>query len=198
MLERLAKILQARSRTGTLFTVVALLATAGVTQTIASGIWDAISHMLEAPEQFWSIQHIAVYAGVAVVVVSAAMAYTLLIWRQNALSGSQKRALALVIAGAILQIVSGYADSVSHDVYGIDGLVSWSHQPLELGLVVSALGAMILLRHSPIRSLPLALLSSIVLVFAALWLAFNLLLITNATILCLPVYKVFSSGCAVM
>ena len=195
---RLHKMLRAKPHTRSLFSVAALLATVGTTQTITSGIWDAVSHVLREPESFWSIQHVAVYAGVSIVVGSAAVAYALLIWRRDSLSVAQKRALGLVIAGAILQTVSGYADSVSHDIYGIDGLLSWSHQPLELGLVVSSLGAVLLLRHSNCRIRILALLASGVLVLSSLWLVFNMLLITSSTMLCLPVYKVFSSGCAVM
>ena len=198
MLGRLQRILRAAPHTGTLFSAAALLATAGTLQTIASGMWDAVSHILREPEQFWSAPHIAVYAGVALVAASAAVAYALLLWRQESLSRPQRRALALVIAGAILQIVSGYADSVSHDIYGIDGLVSWSHQPLELGLVISALGAVILLRHATVRVRFVPYVASSVLVLSALWLAFNLMLMVSADLLCLPVYKVFSSGCAVM
>lgn len=198
MLERLHRILRVRAYTESLFSVAALLATIGTSQTIASGIWDAISHIFREPEQFWSIQHVAVYAGVAIVAGSAVTAYALLIWRHDSLTTAQKRALGLVIAGATLQIVSGYADSISHDIYGIDGLVSWSHQPLELGLVISSLGALLLLRQASVRIRPLAFLAAIVLVFSSMWLIFNLLLITNATILCLAVYKLFSSGCAVM
>lgn len=198
MLEKLTRILRTRPHTNLLFSAVGLLATIGVTQTIGSGIWDAISHILKEPEQFWSIQHVAVYTGVGIVVVSAVMAYGLLIWKQDMLSRQQKHALVLIIAGAMLQIISGYADSISHDIYGIDGLVSWSHQPLELGLVTSALGALVLLRNSTIKVMPLASLAAVVLVFSIVWLVFNLLLVTSATVLCLAIYKVFSSGCAVM
>ena len=198
MLTRLYEILRVRTHTGSLFAIAAILAVIGTTQTIASGMWDAVSHIISAPEMFWSIQHIAVYAGVVLVVASAITAYALLIWKKNSLGASQKRILCLVIVGAVLQVVSGYADSVSHDIYGIDGLVSWSHQPLELGLVISSLAALLLLHHSTLRFRPLTMLASTVLVFSIMWLLFNLLLITSATILCMPVYVVFSSGCAVM
>ena len=198
MLGTLYRILGARPRANSLLGAAALLATFGTSQTVASGVWDAISHIMREPEQFWSIQHVAVYAGVALVAGSAALAYTLLVWQRDSLSGPQRRALAIVIAGAMLQIVSGYADSVSHDTYGIDGLVSWSHQPLEAGLVASSLGGVLLLRHAGPRVRLLAPVSAVVLVASSMWLAFNLLLVPAATMLCLPVYKVFLSGCAVM
>ena len=198
MLGALYRILGVRPRTGGMLGAAAILATFGTSQTVASGIWDAISHIMREPEHFWSVQHIAVYAGVAAVACSAGIAYALLVWQRDSLSAPQKRALAIVIGGAILQIVSGYADSVSHEAYGIDGLVSWSHQPLEAGLVASSLGGVLLLRHAGPRARLLAPVSAVVLVASTMWLAFNLLLVPGAAMLCLPVYKVFLSGCAVM
>lgn len=198
MIGAIHRALVSRASATSLFGAAALLATLGTSQTVISGVWDAISHILREPEHFWSIQHVAVYAGVAAVACSAAIAYALLVWRRESLVPAQRRALALVIAGAILQVVAGHADYVSHEIYGIDGLVSWSHQPLEAGLLASALGGALLLRHAGPRARLLAPVSAMVLVASALWLAFNLFLVANATMPCLAVYKVFSSGCAVM
>ncbi|MCY4251906.1 MAG: hypothetical protein OXU86_03885 [Thaumarchaeota archaeon] len=198
MIGAIHRALVSRASATSLFGAAALLATLGTSQTVISGVWDAISHILREPEHFWSIQHVAVYAGVAAVACSAAIAYALLVWRRESLVPAQRRALALVIAGAILQVVAGHADYVSHEMYGIDGLVSWSHQPLEAGLLASALGGALLLRHAGPRARLLAPVSAMVLVASALWLAFNLFLVANATMPCLAVYKVFSSGCAVM
>jgi len=198
MIGTIHRALASRASASSLFGAAALLATLGTSQTVASGIWDAISHIMREPEHFWSVQHVAVYAGVAAVACSAAIAYILLVWRRASLLPAQRRALALVIAGAILQVAAGHADYVSHEIHGIDGLVSWSHQPLEAGLLASALGGALLLRHAGPRARLLAPVSAMVLVASALWLAFNLFLLANATMPCLAVYKVFSSGCAVM
>ena len=66
---------------------------------------------------------------------------------RKSVHGSLKTGIKLVIVGSILQIVSGFGDSLSHDVFGIDGLISWSHQPLELGLVLASLGAVLILKN---------------------------------------------------
>ena len=54
----------------------------------------------------------------------------------------------LVIVGSILQIVSGFGRIPCLMIlFGIDGLISWSHQPLELGLVLASLGAVLILKN---------------------------------------------------
>ena len=167
--------------------LAAVLAVSGCCATLAGGAWDASSHALDAPESFWTVQHLAVYAGVGSSVSAALVA--------RAAPGIGRTAFLLLASGALLQAGSGAADSVSHELFGIDGLVSLSHQPLELGLVLSSAGAVAMLRGGP---LPLAVPASLALVASSAWLAFNLLLLPAAKILCVPVYVAFSSGCAVM
>ena len=166
--------------------LAAALAVAGCWVTLAGGAWDASSHALNEPESFWTVQHLAVYAGVSLSVVAALAA-------RSAPRTLRKGAI-LVAAGAVLQVAAGAADSISHELFGIDGLVSASHQPLEAGLVVSSAGALVLSRGAPRLAVPAAL----ALVASSLWLAFNLALIPAAILLCMPVYALFSSGCAVM
>ncbi len=50
-----------------------------------------------------------------------------------------QKGIKIVIIGSIIQIFAGLGDSISYDVFGIDGLVSWSYQPLEFGLILCAL-----------------------------------------------------------
>ena len=167
--------------------LAAALAVAGCWVTLGGGAWDASSHALREPESFWTVQHLAVYAGVSLSVMAALAA-------RSAPRALRKGAI-LVVAGAALQVVAGAADSVSHELFGIDGLVSASHQPLEAGLVVSSAGALMLSRGAPrVLAVPAAL----ALAASSLWLAFNLALIPAAVLLCMPVYALFSSGCAVM
>jgi len=47
---------------------------------------------------------------------------------------------------SIIQIFAGLGDSISHDEFGIDGLVSWYHQPLEFGLILCALGGFLIIK----------------------------------------------------
>jgi len=185
------------TQTTTLVSFVSVLAVIGPVITVSGGFWDAISHLLREPEFFWTIQHITVYSGVTLVAVAAFVGIILIL--KNSVKNSLKTGVILVIIGAAVQLVSGYADSLSHDVYGIDGLISWSHQPLELGLVLASLGGLLILKnreHTKLKFLiPFSIISFI---FFTTWLVFNLVLIFGHTIQCIPVYEIFSSGCSIL
>ena len=185
------------TQTTTLVSFVSVLAVIGPVITVSGGFWDAISHLLREPEFFWTIQHITVYSGVTLVAAAAFIGIILIL--KNSVKNSLKTGVILVIIGAAIQLVSGYADSLSHDVYGIDGLISWSHQPLELGLVLASLGGLLILKnreHTKLKFLiPFSIISFI---FFTTWLVFNLVLIFGHTIQCIPVYEIFSSGCSIL
>jgi len=181
----------------TLTIIVSLLATVGVLLELLGGVWDASSHAVRAPEQFWSIQHAVVYSGVSTVVVSSVLGFFML--HKKIITGRTKSAVKIIILGSILQIAAGYGDSISHDLYGIDGLISWSHQPLELGLVLSALGGYLLLSNRKNDFFKKLIPVSILAVLASsCWLAFSLSLFVSAVPVCTLVYEIFSSGCAVL
>lgn len=167
--------------------LAAALAVAGCWTTLAGGAWDASSHALREPESFWTVQHLAVYSGVSMSVAAALAA--------RAAPGTPRKGAILLAAGALVQVAAGAADSVSHELFGIDGLVSATHQPLEAGLVISSAGALLASRGGP-RALAAP--AALALVASSLWLAFNLALLPAARLLCMPVYMLFSSGCAVM
>lgn len=185
------------AKTGTLVSLVSILAVVGPFVVVSAGFWDAISHLQKEPEVFWSMPHIVVYTGVSIT-TSAAIIGTVLLLR-NSTRNSLKHGIILVIAGSLIQIIAGYADSVSHSLFGIDGLISWSHQPLEFGLVLSALGGFLILKNLEKTKLkvflPFAIISFL---FFTTWLVFNLVLIFGHTIQCLPVYKIFLSGCSIL
>lgn len=184
-------------RTKVLLGIVSLFAVFGTLLELSSGIWDATSHVLEEPEFFWSIQHIAVYCGVAMIVTSGIFGFILMFKKK--INGTLKKGIIIIIIGSILQISAGYADSLSHDLFGIDGLVSLSHQPLELGLVLSALGAFLILSDPRTQNFskfrPISIMT---LILSISWIGFNLSLLLGNTILCLPFYEIFSSGCAIL
>lgn len=181
----------------TLTIIVSLLATLGVSLELLGGIWDASSHAVRAPEYFWSVQHMAVYFGVSMVASSSVLGFLLM--QKKVITGRTKTAIKIIIAGSILQIAAGYADSVSHDVFGIDGLISWSHQPLELGLILSSVGGYLLLSYRKSdffkRLMPVSILAVLA---SSCWLAFSLSLFATAIPVCTLVYKIFSSGCAIL
>ena len=185
------------TKTTTLVSFVSVLAVVGPVITVSGGFWDAISHLLREPEFFWTIQHITVYSGVTLVAAAAFVGIILILI--NSVKNSLKTGVILVIIGAAVQLISGYADSLSHDVYGIDGLISWSHQPLELGLVLASLGGLLILKNREHTKLKILIPFSIIsFIFFTTWLVFNLVLIFGHTIQCIPVYEIFSSGCSIL
>jgi hypothetical protein len=110
-----------------------------------------------------------------------------------------RKGIIIIIIGSIIQISAGYGDSLSHDLFGIDGLVSWSHQPLEAGLVLSSLGGyLILITMDDPKIRKLLPISIGVLILSISWLGFNLSLLIGSTILCIPIYEIFSDGCAIL
>ena len=180
-----------------LVSFASVLAVIGPVLTLTGGIWDAISHIQQEPEFFWTIQHISVYTGVSMVTCAGIIGAILLI--RYDVKGILKRGIQFVIVGSVIQLISGFGDSLSHEVYGIDGLISWSHQPLEFGIVLAAFGGFLIMKSRQHTKLRIFLPFSIValLLFAG-WLAFNIFLIFGHVIQCIPIYDIFSSGCAIL
>ena len=185
------------AKPATLVFIVSILAVIGSVIIVSAGLWDAISHLQQEPEFFWSIQHIIVYTGVAMTSCAAFIGCILLL--RKSVHKSLKTGILLVIVGTAIQLISGFADSLSHELYGIDGLISWSHQPLELGLVLVSLGGVLIIKnreHTKLKAfLPFAIVTFL---FLTTWLIFNLILIFGHTIQCIPVYEIFSSGCSIL
>ncbi len=180
-----------------LIAIASVLAVVGPVVILTGGIWDAISHLQREPELFWTIQHVSVYTGVSMITSAGIIGIILLV--RNSTTGILKKGIQLVIVGSIIQLVSGFADSLSHNLYGIDGLISWSHQPLEFGIVLAALGGFLIMKsrqHTKLRIfLPF---SIIALLLLTSWLGFNIFLIFGHVIQCIPVYDIFSSGCSIL
>ena len=176
---------------------VSILAVIGPVVVVSAGFWDAVSHLQKEPEFFWSPSHVVVYIGVSLTSCAAVMGSLLLL--KKLVSHSLKTGIKLVIAGSIIQIISGFGDSLSHEVFGIDGLISWSHQPLEFGLVLASLGGVLILKNRDHTKLKAFLPFSIVaFIFFTTWLIFNLVLIFGHIIQCIPIYEIFSSGCSIL
>ncbi len=180
-----------------LISIVSVLAVIGPVVILSGGIWDAISHIQREPELFWTIQHVSVYAGVLMVTSAGIIGAILLV--RNSVKGILKKGIQLVIVGSIIQLVSGFGDSLSHEIYGIDGLISWSHQPLELGIVLAALGGFLIIKSRQHTKLKIFLPFSIIaLLLLTSWLGFNVFLIFGHVIQCTPIYDIFSSGCSIL
>ncbi|HEU03959.1 MAG TPA: hypothetical protein ENH95_02395 [Nitrosopumilus sp.] len=184
-------------QTTTLVSLIAILAVFGPFISVSGGFWDAVNHLLNEPDYFWSIQHMVVYFGVSLVAFAGFLSIILLI--KKSVHGTLKTGILLVVAGAAIQLVAGFADSISHDVYGIDGLISWSHQPLELGLVLAALGGFLVLKNREHTRLKILIPFSIIaFLFFTTWLVFNFALIFGHTMQCIYIHIIFSSGCSIL
>jgi len=180
-----------------LIAIASVLAVVGPVIILTGGIWDAISHLQREPELFWTIQHVSVYTGVSMITSAGIIGIILLV--RNSTTGILKKGIQLVIVGSIIQLVSGFADSLSHDLYGIDGLISWSHQPLEFGIVLAALGGFLIMKSRQHTKLKIFLPFSIIsLLLLTSWLGFNIFLVFGHVIQCIPVYDIFSSGCSIL
>tara|TARA_Y100001936_G_scaffold5020_1_gene4531 strand:- start:2363 stop:2962 length:600 start_codon:yes stop_codon:yes gene_type:complete len=181
----------------TQLSIIAILAVTGPVIILVAGIWDAINHIQNEPEFFWSDPHIAVYAGVTLVGVAALFSVNL--FRKNSIQGILKKGLQLVVIGSTIQIVSGFGDSISHDMFGIDGLLSLTHQPLEIGIVLSALGGFLIVKsrqNSNLKTfLPFAIVTFLLI---TAWLAFNFALYFGYYVQCMPIHLIFSSGCSIL
>lgn len=184
------------SKSKTITVLVALFATCGTFTVLLGGVWDASSHELRVPETFWTIQHMTIYSGASLVTISAALGLLVLIQTNNR---SLRRGMLMIIVGAILQLAGGYADYNFHEIFGIDGLVTPSHLTVETGLLLSSLGGLTIL--SRIRNVVIRRffpISIMVVLLSASWIGFNMVLLIGAVVLCVPVYQLFSSGCAIM
>jgi hypothetical protein len=177
--------------------ITSILATTGTLVILVAGIWDAINHLQNSPEFFWSDPHIVVYGGVFMVVIASIFSVNLLM--KNFIQGILKRGMQLVIIGSIIQIISGFGDSISHDMFGIDGLLSLTHQPLEIGIVLSALGGFLIIKARQNSNLKVFLPFSIVtFLLITSWLGFNFALYFGHYIQCIPIHLIFSSGCSIL
>jgi len=185
------------AKSSTLVSLISILAVIGPVIVVSAGFWDAISHLQKEPEFFWSPSHMVVYTGVSMTSCAAIMGCILIL--RKSVHGSLKLGINLVIVGSVLQIVAGFGDSLSHDVFGIDGLISWSHQPLEFGLVLASLGGVLILKNREHTNLKVFLPFSIMaFLFFTTWLLFNLILIFGHIIQCIQIYEIFSSGCSIL
>lgn len=184
-------------RSSHLVATVGVLAVLGTTLEIFGFMWDASGHMLQEPETFWSIQHITAYSGVALLVTSAIIGTVLLITKLVEIRIA--RGIKMIIIGAALQIAAGTSDFFSHLLLGADGLVSIPHLVLEAGPVLGAFGGFLLLsqmKDSRIRRLiPVAIVTTI---FSLASILFNISMVLSGEILCIPVYEIFSHGCAIL
>ena len=182
------------SRQNDLLFIASVMAVLGTSGVLIGGIWDSASHALKIPDSFWTIQHVTVYTGVSIVAFSTAFGLILSLKNRKIILG-----MTLLLAGSAMQLGGGYVDYNFHVIYGIDGLVTSSHLTIESGLLLTSIGGFLTLTkfgYTKTKKLvPFAIMN---IIFSATWIGFNLSLLVGATMLCIPVYDLFSSGCSVM
>jgi len=182
------------SRRNELLFIISVLAVLGTTGVLIGGIWDSASHALKIPDSFWTIQHITVYSGVSLVAFSAAFGTVLSLKNRKVILG-----MIFLLAGSAMQLGGGYVDYNFHQIYGIDGLVTSSHLTIESGLLLTSIGGFLTLaKFGYSKTKKLVPFSIVNIIFSATWIGFNLSLLVGATMLCIPIYDLFSSGCSVM
>ena len=182
------------SRQNELLFIVSVLAVLGTTGVLIGGIWDSASHALKIPDSFWTIQHVTVYSGVSLVAFSAAFGILISIKNRKIILG-----ITMLLIGSLMQLGGGYVDYNFHEIYGIDGLVTSSHLTIESGLLLTSVGGFLMLSKFSYRKTKKLVPFSIVnIIFSSTWIGFNLSLLVGATMLCIPIYDLFSSGCSVM
>ena len=181
-----------------LLATVAILAIFGTMLEIVSLIWDSSSHITQDTDEFWRIHHIAVYSGAGMIAVSAIIGSKFLIKKHP--HNKIRNGIKIIIIGAGVQLLSGYMDSVSHYIYGVDGKISITHTfGLEASLILTAIGGFLVLNHinndKTKKLIPFAIitiLSAIIAVF------FDLVLLIAGPIICAHVFDIVSYGCAIL
>jgi len=174
--------------------IISILSIFGTFAVLLGGIWDSASHALKVPDSFWTIQHVTVYSGVIVVTLSATFGTMISLKNKKIIFG-----ITLLLIGSLLQLGGGYVDYNFHEIYGIDGLVTSSHLTIESGLLLTSIGGFLTISkfgyYKAKKIVPFAIVNVL---FSVTWISFNLALLIGATMLCIPVYDLFSSGCSVM
>jgi len=165
---------------------------------VTSLIWDSSSHITQDTDEFWRIHHIAVYSGAGMIMVSAFIGLKFLIKKHP--NNKIRNGIKLIIIGAGVQLFSGYMDSFSHYVYGIDGKISITHTfGLEASLIPVAIGGFILLTqldNDKIKKLiPFAIFTILTAIFPVI---FDLVLLIAGPIICAHVFDFVSFGCAIL
>ncbi len=122
--------------------VVLILSLIGSVLEIWGGSWDITSHLLGAPESFFTPPHAILYSGVSISLIAAVFAGVLLLGNKKLhnISSSISFGLKLILIGSIIQIFAGPSDYVWHEAFGVDGLLSPTHLTLITGILIQSVG----------------------------------------------------------
>lgn len=120
--------------------IVLLVSLVGSVLEIWGGSWDITSHLLGAPETFFTPPHTVLYSGVGISLIAAILASIILFKDKELRSTSLSFGLKLIIIGSVIQIFAGPSDYAWHEMFGTDGLLSPTHLTLITGILIQSVG----------------------------------------------------------
>ena len=131
--------------------IIYFLISIGVSLQISGSNWDIVWHGIGNVETFFTPPHSVIYSGVALSigsVIGGVIQAAFKIQQQKKmwfvlLPSSLPLSLKLAAIGCILQLTAGPFDFLWHTQFGFDGLLSPPHSVLAVGMLTTALGALI-------------------------------------------------------
>lgn len=123
--------------------IVLIVSLFGSVLEIWGGSWDITSHLLGAPESFFTPPHAVLYSGVGITLVTAIIISVILVKDRETRKASFSFGLKLIIIGSVIQIVAGPGDYAWHELFGVDGLLSPTHLTLITGILIQSVGIVI-------------------------------------------------------
>lgn len=158
------------------YLIISILATLGSILQISGTSWDVTSHLMFKPESFFTPSHTLLYSGIGLIIIATVLITHLYIKNKNSITNTpSKLSLQLFLIGSVVCIISGPADFLWHQIFGIDGLLSPTHISLMTGMLITSIGVVIGLARLKISDIKtnrkLEILRNIALIpaFAALW-----------------------------
>ena len=143
---------------------------------ISGTSWDVTSHLMFEPESFFTPSHTLLYSGIGLIIIATVLITHLYIKNKHSITNRpSKISFHLLLIGSVVCIISGPADYLWHQIFGIDGLLSPTHISLMTGMLITSIGVVIGLARIKISDTKinnkLEILTNIALIlaFAALW-----------------------------
>ena len=120
--------------------IILIISLIGSVLEIWGGSWDITSHLLGAPETFFTPPHTVLYSGVGIGLIAAIVASVILLKDKELRGKSLAFGLKLIIIGSVIQIFAGPSDYAWHEMFGVDGLLSPTHLTLITGILIQSVG----------------------------------------------------------
>lgn len=127
-----------------LYLLVFSLATLGSIMQISGTSWDVTSHLMNEPETFFTPSHTLLYSGIGLIIISTVLFTHFYIKNKDSITNRpSKLSFYLLLIGSVVCILSGPADYLWHQIFGIDGLLSPTHISLMTGMLITSIGVVI-------------------------------------------------------